>query len=340
MGSTVTVAVAGATGAIGREIVTVLDRVRWRPATLLAAASPTSVTPFVDYGDERVPVEDVAHLDLAACDAIFLALPAEPARALAGRAQAEGVAVIDVSGTLARDGDVPLVIPWVNPEQLGAIGPRRAVATPSAEAQLLAALLGPLVRAGLGGTVSATLLVPASSAGRAGIDELSRQVTALFNAGTPPRRVFPHGLAFDLLPAMGEPLDDGVTARERAIADEVRRLVGDGFDLSIGVVGAPVFSGLSADVSLRLSRRTPPDLVARILADGGVRFAAEAGARFLPRPRRIEGEAFAHAGRVRAVGDDGAGVRLFAALDNLRGTATCAVGVAAALLRDRLRDEG
>jgi aspartate-semialdehyde dehydrogenase len=340
MGSTVTVAVAGATGAIGAEIVAVLDRVRWRPEELLVAASPTSAVPFVDYGDDRLPVEDVAHLDTGACDAVILALPAAVTRAVADRATADGAIVVDTSGELALDADVPIVVPWINPDRIAAVGPRRTVATPLAEALLLASILGPLARAGVGGEVHATVLVPASAFGRAGIDELSRQVAALFNAGTPPRKIFPTGLAFDLIPLLGEVGADGWAARERAVAGQVAQLVGPRFDVSVTLIGAPVFSGVSADIGLRLDRRLPPDLLQTILTDGGVRAPDEPGARYLPRPRRVEGQPFAQVARVRAANAESTRLQLWAAADNLRATATCAVTLVAALLGDRLRDDG
>lgn len=338
MGSSVTVAVAGATGAIGSEVIGVLDRVRWRPARILAAASPTSATPFVDFGEDRVPVEDFDHLDLGVADAMILAVPPGAARAPARRATDEGIAVIDLSGDLARDPDVPTIVPWINPHDLARIGLRRAVAVPSAEALLVASLLGPLSRAGLSGRAQATILLPASAWGRSGIDELSRQVTALFNAATPPRKVFPFGLAFDVVPAVGNLGPDGETDRERAAVAQVRALIGDSFEVAVTLVAVPVFSGLSCDLSLALDRAAPPDLLTRLLVDGGVRQAEEPGARYLPRPRRVEGEPFAHVGRVRSVSSDGRHLQLWGALDNLRATASAAVSLAGALLRDEIRD--
>jgi aspartate-semialdehyde dehydrogenase len=338
MGSSLTVAVAGATGAVGSEVIGVLDRVRWRPAEVIAAGSPTSVQPFVDYGQDRVPVEDLEHVDLGVCDALILAVPPGTGRVAARRAFDEGIAVVDLSGDLARDPDVPLIVPWINPEALERVGLRRAAAVPSAEALLVASLLGPLVRAGLSGRAHATLMLPASAWGRDGIEELSRQVTALFNAATPPRKVFPHGLAFDVVPVVGAFGSDGATDREGAIRREVAALIGDAFELSVTVVAIPVFSGLACDLGLHLARSAPPDLVARLLSDGGVRFPEDPGARYLPRPRRVEGEPFAHAGRVRATSADGRHLQLWGALDNLRATASAAVSLVGALLRDELRE--
>lgn len=340
MASSVTIAVAGATGAVGREVLAVLDRVSWRPERVLAAASSSTVTPSVAYGDENILVEDADHLDIGLADALILAVPRSAARALGERAQDEGAVVVDLSGELARDADVPLIVPWVNPEHIASAGLRQVVAVPDAPAVLLASVLGPLVRAGLKGRAHATILVPASASGRGGIDELSRQVVALFNATTPPRKIFRQGLAFDLVPAVGEVDDSGWTGSEARVSRQVDRLLGSAFAVTCTLITVPVFSGISADLSLELDRRTPPELIERILHDGGVRAPQEPGARGLPRPRRVEGESFVHAARVRAHPDHGTGVQLWLAMDNLRASAACAVSLTGALLRDQIQASG
>src|SRR5690606_33204547 len=127
----------------------------------------------------------------------------------------------------------------------------------------------------------------------------SRQVVALFNSATPPRRVFPEGLAFDLLPQLGPTDEQGHTEEERRIVDELARLVGLTAPSDVQIVGVPVFSGMSATLAVRAQRRVPPELVAQILVDGGVRLADDPAPRYVPRPRRVEGRPFAHAGRIR-----------------------------------------
>lgn len=320
------VGVAGATGALGKEILSVLDKAPWRPKTVHAFASARTTSPSVEYGDQHLSVDDLDAADLGALNALFLAVPAEAARDVGERAIQEGVGVIvDASGAFADDGDVPTVVPWVNPERLQELPTRGIVAIPHGPAILIASILGPLARAGLIGAVDVDVMLPASAFGRDGIDELSRQVVALFNAAAPPRKVFDQGLAFDLLPAVGELGADGVSAEERRAVAEVRRLLGD-VDLTVNVVGTPVFSGVSAH--LRLAIDADPAKIAQVLADGGA--VVHAGARQIPRPRRVEGRPFTEVGRIRR---DAHGIALWASLDNLRGAAAVAVGACGALLR-------
>lgn len=331
MGTDLRVAVAGATGALGGEIIKVLDQVSWRPATLVPLARATTSVTHVDYGDERVAVDDLSDESLDGVDALFLALPPSAARSIGESAIRQGIATIDCSGAFADEASIPLVVPWINPEVLMDL-PQGAVATPDPSATLIASALGPLRRAGLDGPAQAVVLVPASREGKNGIEELSRQVVALFNSGNPPRKVFPNGLAFDTLPAVGILHDDGWTSLERIVATQVARVAGGTSPLDVTLVGVPVFSGLSAHVSIQLPRATTPDLVLRILADGGIQVPESGGVRYLPRPRRVEGRPFAHVGRVRT-SVDGKTLHLWLSMDNLRTAATVAVSAAATMLR-------
>ncbi|MFT7521708.1 MAG: aspartate-semialdehyde dehydrogenase [Kiritimatiellia bacterium] len=335
MSSDVRVAVVGATGAVGAEIIKVLDRTKWRPHRVVPVASPATKIHFVEYGDSNVAVEDARYVDLGDLDAVILAAPEGPCRDLGQAAVREGLAVVDLSGAFRDDADVPLVVPWINPEVLGQALSRNLVAIPEGPALAIASALSPLVRAGVVASVEATVLQPASSWGRDGIEELSRQVTALFNVSTPPRRVFPQGLAFDVMPVVGELEPDSVTDAERRAVAQVQALLG-GLPTQVTVVGVPVFSGLSAELRIQTHRRIMPDLISQILEDGGVLLSDDPGARYVPRPRNVEGEALVHAGRLR-VSADGTVLRMWVALDNLRATATVAVGTTAALLRDTLR---
>ncbi|MBW1877911.1 MAG: hypothetical protein JRI25_07310 [Deltaproteobacteria bacterium] len=325
------IGLAGATGALGKEILAVLHEAPWRPDRVVALASPSTSVPFVEYGEEQVPVDDLEMQALEDLDALLLAVPPAVARATGERAVAVGVPVIDCSGVFADDPGIPLLIPWVNPEALGDLPSQVVVALPSPSATLLASVLGVLRRAGVRGEVDATVFLPASVFGRDGMEELSAQVIALFNQRTPPRRVFDHGLAFDLVPQVGPVDDDGWSEVEVRAEHELRRLIGLLEPASITVVGVPLFSGISASVHLRTPEPVDPDLVARILRDGGAVLPKATGARYLPRPRGVNAQPFVHVGRVRR-DPSGKGLHLWVALDNLRGSAAIAVATTGAVL--------
>jgi aspartate-semialdehyde dehydrogenase len=324
------VGVAGATGALGREIVGLLDQAKWRPSALVPLASASTNVSFVDYGGERIAVDDLAGEALDSLDALILAVPSDVAIEAAERAAEEGTLVVDCSGAFLADPEVPLCVPWVNPQALSE--PLRGIVSiPSSAATLLASSLGPLTRAGVEGPFNATVLMPASTWGRAGIEELSRQVVSLFNAGTPPRKVFEHGLAFDLLPQLGTLDESGWTHDELSVTEELRQILGIQTELDVSLVAAPLFSGVSANCELRPSRHVPVELARQILSDGGVRLGEDESARACPRPRRVEGQPFAHVGRIRL---DGTGnLHFWLAMDNLRASAAVAVSACGVLVR-------
>src|SRR5690606_21613962 len=137
----------------------------------------------------------------------------------------------------------------------------------------------------------------------------------------------PDGLAFDLLPSAGE-VPTGWTTSEREVSTEVEGIVG--IALTTLRVGVPVFSGMSMELRIELDKHTDPVLVKQILADGGLT-VGEDRVRDLPRPRRVEGQPFAHVGRVR-IDERGEVLRIWASMDNLRASAVVAVGLGGLLL--------
>ncbi len=329
------VAVVGASGSVGQDLVSLLGRgvlpvgelrlfggPTRRVASLEVDGRPVPVTPLPADPAESPLFEDV---DLA-----FFATPPEVTRAAAPALAERGVAVIDIGGALADR--APVLVPAVGPGDLDRFTETRMASSPSAPALVLATVLGPLLGLGVA-ACRGTVLVSAGLAGRAGVEELSSQVVALFNGQTPPRAVFPTGLAFDLVGQLGGgAAESGWTETELRVAAEVAAATGlAGRRLAVGLAMVPLFGGLAA--ALHLDFEGPVELEA-------VRAALDAGERLrlgdpVPGPRRLVGKADVYVGRLR---EDplGEGVHLWAAADNLRaGASANAVGIAALLL-----DEG
>jgi aspartate-semialdehyde dehydrogenase len=322
-----TVGVAGATGALGKEIVSVLEQAPWKPEGLVPLASATTSTSFMEFRGEQVAVDDLRHASLDELDVLIVAMPADEAKAVVEAAHRAGVMVVDCSASQFEDLSTPLVLPWLPGDALEQPRAREVVAVPGSVATLVASVLSPLVRAGWRGRVSGTVMLPASHWGRQGIEELSKQVVALFNSGTPPRKVFEQGLAFDLLPLVGTVAASGWASSELRAMTEIARLVG--VRAALSVIGVPLFSGVSADLRLEGGADWDADRVTRALTDSGMPVAT---GRKVPRPRKLDGVALPQVGRVRVEPGDTA-VRLWTAMDNLRTVATAAVGVTGRLLR-------
>lgn len=331
MGSDLRIAVIGATGALGKEIVSVLDEAPWRPDVVRPLARTSTSVPFVEYGSEQVAVDDAANEDWSALDGAIVATPRAAGAGFVDQLARAGVPVVDCSGSQADDLAVPLVLPWLQDDGLELAPGRDVRAVPSATAVLLASVLGPLARAGYDGEAEAHVLLPASSFGRDAVDELSRQVVAMFNSAPPPRKVFDQGLAFDVLPQVGDVGSSGWTGPELLSMAEIYRLISVRCVVTFSVV--PVFSGMSATVRLKAEPGERAEDMARVLQEAGIEVAGS-NARKLPRPRRVQGTVYPAVARLRASPLEES-VHLWVAMDNLRTVAAAAVSVLAGQLGQR-----
>ncbi|MFC7737128.1 aspartate-semialdehyde dehydrogenase [Roseomonas sp. GCM10028921] len=243
------IAVAGATGQVGREIIKTLAERDFPTASLAALASGRAVGGSLSFGEADLKVGAVERHDLAATDLLFLA-PGTPAPVtLARRAVAAGCAVVDVTGM--GDPDAPVVVPEVNPGVLAA-NPR-VVASPVAGAILLAMALHPL-RA-LGGLVRVvvTSLQPVSGAGKDAMDELFSQTRGVFVNDTATPEQFTKPIAFNLIPHIGAFAEAGLTEEEEAIAEDAGRLLG-GVAVAATCVRVPVFIGQCLSINAVFDR--------------------------------------------------------------------------------------
>jgi aspartate-semialdehyde dehydrogenase len=331
-GEGLSVAVVGATGAVGRDLLTAIGRSRLPVASLHLFASVATTGETIDVegrthrvwsllGTDRVP-EQFDSMDL-----VFLAVPPPVAREYGRAIAGHGVTVIDIGANLADE--APMCIPALDARVLDDIAVGRIVCSPSAPAVLLSATLAPLVQVGAE-SCTGTVLLSAGVAGRKGVEELSGQVIALFNQKDPPREVFPGGLAFDLHTQIGD-VSDGWTGPERRVATETAALTGLPPErLSLSIAMAPLFGGVMA--SLRIDFDHRPDLEtvrAALQAQPMVAFGDP-----LPGPRRVAGESQIFVGRLRADPHADA-VHLWAICDNLRsGASANAIAIATALWSD------
>jgi aspartate-semialdehyde dehydrogenase len=254
MSSPIDIAVLGATGAAGEQVL----------AALAASGLPLgSVTPFggptrsprvdtVAFGDRTLGVEPIGRLADHAPHVAVLCVPSRVA-AVAPALVARGVFVVDVCNATAGVLAAPLLAdshraaaPRPVPDEIVRAG---AVRTPSAVGAVLAALLAPL-GASPPSHVSAVVSLPASVRGRAGTEELGQQVVATFAQQDPPRRVWPDGLAFDTLPE--DAADDEWSAAELLAAEEAAALGPVASErIAVTLATQPIFAGLSAPVHLR-----------------------------------------------------------------------------------------
>ena len=315
------VAIVGATGALGGEVLAALDGSRLPVDDVVPIATDRSLGTEVELLGTSAPVEtSLAALRGADC-AFLCAPPAASLEATRACLQAK-IPALDCSGALALAAEVPLVAELHAPTTPALDGP--ALAIPPGLALAAARVLGPLHRALGVAHATATLLESASSAGRAGVEALSEETIALLSqrdAPDPPALGYP--IAFDVLPWIGTIEDDGDTDAERRFAAVVGRALG-GVPVSAAAVRVPVFCG--DGIALAVETASPVSIAAAIEAlakTDGVELGAPA-----PTTRAAAGSDAVHVGRIRRDASRAGGLLLWIAADGLRLTAAHAVRVA------------
>lgn len=329
-------AVVGPTGVVGREVLSTLLEEEFPAEQLTLLGSERSEGTEVEYGEESLEVEKASADAFRGKNAVIFATPAEVSRTLAPAAQAAGAWAIDLSEAFRGDPKIPLVLPGLNDQALDASFTGRIVCVPGA---LTAGLLLPLapLRSSFGlSAVQATIMAGASLAGQRGIDELEKQTTGLLSGKEIEPVVFPHRLAFNLVPQVGE-LSGAASAEERAVSQEASRLWADPPGppaISLTAVQAPIFHGVLLTVYARLDKPASIDEVRSALKSSpALKLLDSPSERVYPMPMLALSDPTVHVGRLRALPSGQGWIGFVAAVDNAgRGAAWNAVKISHALL--------
>lgn len=328
--SGVSIALIGATGALGEELIVNLEEAPFEVRELIPIASRASTRPTVDFKGQSLRVQELRTEAVESANLVFVALPPGQGEDLLLDLADSGAPLLDLTGLWAEDPSVPLVAAGLNTAELEGARAGGPVGCPHPLALALATL-GAAMRPRFElDAARGTALLPAASAGRRGIEELSGQVVASFNSKDPPRVVFPDGLAFNLLPTWGEVLPGGWTALETRVAEQAARLLGlVPQRFAVGVALAPLFAGMSLALHLRAEGQGfDAEQLTRALSTSE-RLRLVGGRALTPRAQ-LERAGLA-LGRLRN-DPSGDGVHLWVSADPLRLAASNAVAVAASLV--------
>jgi aspartate-semialdehyde dehydrogenase len=322
-----TIAVVGATGTVGRQVLTSLFQHDVQPDQVRFFSSERTEGEELDYDEETLPTERPGPDAFRGVQAVILAVPPAVARPLALQAQQQGAWAVDLSGAFRVDPAVPLVAPGVNDGVLDRPFQGRIVSIAHPATQALLSVLQPL-RAKFGLTVAdVTVLAGAASRGAAGVEQLSKQTAALMNGKDPDVELFPHRLGFNVIPAMGD-FDGPLCEGERQLLVEAARIwAGDALPaLTATTLLVPTYHGLTLVLTAHLGRPVDADGVrATLKEDSELKVLDEPAQQIYPMPMLATDDAATHVGRVRA---QGTRVQLVAATDNVFRAADSAVEVA------------
>jgi aspartate-semialdehyde dehydrogenase len=334
------VAIAGATGAVGREMMKVLEEREFPVGELVPLASERSEGQKVEFRGDEVVVRRLTPDSFAGVDIALFSPGASVSREFAPHAARAGAVVIDNSSAFRMEADCPLVVPEVNPKALElAIKPggRRIVANPNCSTIQLVVVLKPLHDAAVLERVIVSTYQSVSGAGQKGIDELEQQSRALFTMGEATPSKFAHRIAFNLLPEIGPPTPNGYTEEEMKLVHESRKILGlPGLKLSATCVRVPIFFCHSEAVNLTFRDALSPDQAREILRKApGVKVLDDLAQHIYPMPIIGAGDDDTLVGRIREDLAQPSSLALFVVSDNLRkGAATNAVQIAEVLHRE------
>lgn len=314
--------VVGATGALGVEVLAVLDGSRLRVAGLLPIASERSLGESVAFQDEVYPVETAA--SLRGLDLLLCCTPPGAALDWVREALRAEVPCIDCSGALALSADVPLRIAALDASR---VADAPLLATPGALPLVLAHVLAPLQRAAGLARVSVVALESSAAGGRAGIAALGAESVALFNQQEPEEASVGRPVAFDCHPAQGEVGEDGRTAVEAQLARVLGRLLDVELPVAATVAQIPVFVGQASALAVETQRPLDPKQAREALAAApGVALWSHDPEG--PNLRAAAGRDDVLVGRLRADPSCARGLLLWLAADPLRLAAANAVRLA------------
>ena len=335
------VAVVGATGNVGREILNILAERQFPADEVAAVASARSTGDIVDFGEsgETLKVKNLEHFDFAGWDMALFAAGSETSKLHAPRAAAAGCTVIDNSSLYRMDPDVPLIVPEVNPQAISGYSKRNIIANPNCSTAQLVVALKPLHDAAKIKRVVVATYQSVSGAGKAGMDELFEQSRNIF-VGDPNAPVhFTKQIAFNVIPHCGDFNDDGATTEEWKLVVETKKILDPAIKVTATCVRVPVFVGHSEAVNIEFENEISAAEARAILREApGIMLVDKQEDGGYVTPVECVGDYATFVSRVREDPTVDNGLSLWVVSDNLRkGAALNAVQIAELLGRKHLQ---
>ncbi len=323
------VAIAGATGAVGREMLRILEERKFPAEEVVLLASERSVGRKIPFRDSELTVSRLTEDAFVGVDLALFSCGASRSLEFAPAAVKAGAVVVDNSSAFRMDEGVPLVVPEVNVDALDSHG--GVIANPNCSTIQLVVALKPLHDAARIKRIVVSTYQAVSGAGQAAIDEMQAQIKGDIAA---PKKM-PHEIAFNCLPHIDVFLEGGHTKEEKKMVDETRKIMGaPHLAVSATCVRVPVFNAHSESVNVEFEESVSPEEARALLARApGVEVVDDVESFAYPMPKDADGEDPVYVGRIRRDDSQENTLNLWVVADNLRkGAALNAVQIAEALI--------
>ena len=324
------VAVVGATGNVGREMLNILEEVKFPVEKIHAIASRKSIGLEVNFGDEILKCEDVEQFDFSTVDLVLMSVSGSFSKQWAEKIGAAGPIVIDNSSAWRMDPDVPLVVPEVNPDDVEWADRKHIIANPNCSTAQLVVALRPLHDRARIKRVVVSTYQSVSGAGKEGMDELFDQTKNVFVLGATPPKKFPKQIAFNVIPFIGAFQDDGFTDEEQKMWNEVHKMIDPEIKLTVTCVRVPVMVGHSESVNVEFHEPLDEDEARDLLRESpGLIVIDKRDETGYITPKEAQGEFPVFVSRIRNDRTVEHGLSMWVVADNLRkGAALNAVQIA------------
>lgn len=337
MSKELAVGVVGATGAVGREMLKVLEQRNFPLTKIKALASSRSAGKKLEFKGKEIVVEELTPDSFDDLDLALFSAGGSVSKEFAPIAAEKGCVVVDNSSAWRMDPEVPLVVPEVNPDDLEKH--KNIIANPNCSTIQMVVPLKPIHDVAKIKRIVVSTYQAVSGTGQKAIDEMEKQVRALFNMQEVECKVYPYQIAFNCLPHIDVFLDNDYTKEEMKMVNETKKIMGDdSIKVTATTVRVPVFYGHSESVNIETEKKITAKEVRALLSQApGVKVLDNPKEKIYPMPIFAAGEDDVFVGRIRDDDTVENGINIWIVADNIRkGAALNAVQIAEELLKRNL----
>ncbi|HEY4192413.1 MAG TPA: aspartate-semialdehyde dehydrogenase [Mesorhizobium sp.] len=328
------VAVVGATGNVGREMLNILEERGFPISEIVPLASRRSLGSEVSFGDKTLKTRVLDQYDFSDTDIVLMSAGGNVSKEWSPKIGKMGCVVIDNSSAFRTDPDVPLIVPEVNPEAIDGFTRKNIIANPNCSTAQMLVALKPLHDAATIKRVVVATYQSVSGAGKEGMDELFTQTRAVFVADTVDVKKFTKRIAFNVIPHIDAFMEDGTTKEEWKMVAETKKMLDPKIKVTATCVRVPVFIGHSEAVNIEFERPITADEAREILREApGCLVIDKHEDGGYATPIECAGEDATYISRIREDSTVDNGLNIWIVSDNLRkGAALNAVQIAELLI--------
>ena len=332
------VAIVGATGNVGREMLDILADRQFPVSEVVPLASSRSIGTEVSFGDKVLKCKHLDTYDFSDTDICLMSAGGTISKEWSPKIGAQGCVVIDNSSAWRYDSDVPLIVPEVNADAAAGFKKKNIIANPNCSTAQLVVALKPLHDAATIKRVVVSTYQSVSGAGKEGMDELDRQTKALYSLGEVETKKFPKRIAFNLIPHIDVFMEDGFTKEEWKMMAETKKILDPKIKLTATCVRVPVFISHSESVNVEFEKPITAEEATAILREApGVLVIDKREPGGYMTPHEAAGEDATYISRIREDATVENGLAFWCVSDNLRkGAALNAVQIAEVLMNRKL----